>query len=128
MRIIARFHKVDKGWRKKARGAAKKIYSREMFTDIEQALKKALATGAPDPLFRRSVILLTDGLVDVSKQPEKSEASRQRILEQVLPSISQAGAKTGRASVPLRSLCYTSVEPFLRWEESWKTFRKNSKS
>lgn len=86
--------KVDKGWREKARGAAKKIHSREMFTDIEQALKQATSDwSAPDPRFRRNVILLTDGLVDVSKQSEKSEASRQRILGQVLPSISQAGAK-----------------------------------
>ncbi|MCP4410541.1 MAG: VWA domain-containing protein [Gammaproteobacteria bacterium] len=86
--------KVDKGWREKARGAAKKIHSREMFTDIEEALKRATSDwSAPDPRFRRNVILLTDGLVDVSKQSEKSEASRQRILGQVLPSISQAGAK-----------------------------------
>jgi uncharacterized protein (TIGR03503 family) len=86
--------KVDKGWREKARGAAKKIHSREMFTDIEQALKKATSDWSePDPRFRRAVILLTDGLVDVSKQPQKSEVSRRRILEQLLPSISQAGAK-----------------------------------
>ncbi len=87
-------NKVDKGWRKKARGAAKKIHSREMFTDIEQALKKATHDWTePDSRFRRSVILLTDGLVDVSKQPEQSEASRKRILEQVLPHITQAAAK-----------------------------------
>ena len=45
----------------------------------------------PDPHFRRSIILLSDGKVDISKDAEKNEQSRQRIIQSVLPKLRSAG-------------------------------------
>jgi uncharacterized protein (TIGR03503 family) len=85
--------KVDQKWRRKARATVSKIRSNEMFTDIEQVLSKATADWVePDSRFRRSVILLTDGLVDISKISHQNEASRRRILDEVLPRIEAVGA------------------------------------
>ncbi len=86
--------RVDKDWRRKAHSAADKIHSRERYTDIEQALQKATRDWTkPDPRFRRNIILLTDGLVDISKDQSKNEVSRRRIVEQLLPRIVASGAK-----------------------------------
>lgn len=85
---------VNKQWRRKARSAADKIHSRELYTDIEQALRKATRDWSePDPRVHRNIILLTDGLVDISKDQVKNEASRRRIVEQLLPHIAASGAK-----------------------------------
>ena len=84
--------KVDKRWKKEAEKEAGKIHSRELFTDIEQVLLQATADlNQPDPHFRRSIILLSDGKVDISKDAEKNEQSRQRIIQSVLPKLRSAG-------------------------------------
>jgi uncharacterized protein (TIGR03503 family) len=86
--------RVDKDWRRKAHSAADKIHSRERYTDIEQALQKATRDWTkPDPRFRRNIILLTDGLVDISEDQSKNGASRRRIVEQLLARIVASGAK-----------------------------------
>jgi uncharacterized protein (TIGR03503 family) len=41
---------------------------------------------------RRSLIILTDGLVDIDSEPEQNSASRSRILEEQLPRMRNAGA------------------------------------
>lgn len=83
---------VDRAWKYKARESSKKIGSPGQFTNIEDALKRATEdwTGPPG-LYRRSVILLTDGVVDVSKSKVKNQASRQRILQTILPRLKQLG-------------------------------------
>ncbi len=83
---------VDKAWKYKARESSKKIGSPGQFTNIEDALKRATEdwTGAPGHL-RRSVVLLTDGMVDISRSGAKNLASRQRILQKVLPRLRQLG-------------------------------------
>lgn len=84
---------VDKAWRNKARNEAGKIHSRGLFTNIEAAVRKASAEwDKPDPNYRRHMILLTDGVVDVSKDPAESARSRRRILEELLPVLQQADA------------------------------------
>ncbi|MEW8259353.1 MAG: vWA domain-containing protein, partial [Candidatus Thiodiazotropha taylori] len=81
---------VDKAWKQKARKSSKSIGSPGQFTNIEDALKRSTEdwSGPPGP-YRRSVILLTDGMVDISKDKKKNAASKQRILKQILPRLKQ---------------------------------------
>ena len=83
---------VDDAWRSEADAGASRIHSRAQFTNVESALKRAI-TGwdKPDSSTRRSIILLTDGQVDVSKDPAKNASSRSRLLEEMTPSLSKLG-------------------------------------
>jgi uncharacterized protein (TIGR03503 family) len=86
--------KVDKEWRELARDGADKIHSRGLFTNIEDALKRSSADweGASKK-YQRHLILLTDGMVDISKDPAESEASRGRILNEILPRLKEYGVR-----------------------------------
>jgi len=86
--------KVTAQWRKLARQRATRIHSRGLYTNIEAVLKASTADWKkPDYRTKRNLILLTDGVVDVSKDKRKNEASRQRILKNLLPALKQAGVK-----------------------------------
>lgn len=77
--------KVDAGWKQRARQGASRIHSQGQFTDIEQALRAASkdwTTAAPPGV--RHLVLLTDGKVDVAGNAAGSEASRQRVLGELL--------------------------------------------
>ncbi|SMF96923.1 TIGR03503 family protein [Methylomagnum ishizawai] len=84
---------VDAAWKARALQSANKIHSRGQFTHIEAALDAAaqswFAAGGTGP--NRGVLLLTDGMVDVSKQAEASAASRSRIVAELLPKLQAAG-------------------------------------
>lgn len=83
--------KVDKAWKQKAMAAAGKISSHGLYTNIEEAVKKATVDWTrPDPAYKRSLILLTDGMVDVSKDKSLNAASRQRLLQDELPRLEAA--------------------------------------
>lgn len=85
---------TDTAWKKNARDASQAIRSHGLFTNIEQTLADASWDWqAPDPGANRHMILLSDGLVDISADPALNLASRQRILNQLLPRIIQAGAR-----------------------------------
>jgi uncharacterized protein (TIGR03503 family) len=86
--------KVDQAWKRRAREGAARIHSRGQFTNIEEALKRSIVDwqGATRK-YDRHLILLTDGMVDVSKNPKESAASRARILSEILPRIKEHGAR-----------------------------------
>ncbi|OQX32818.1 MAG: hypothetical protein B0D89_12365 [Candidatus Sedimenticola endophacoides] len=65
-----------------------------LFTNIEEAIKRASEDwrGAPEK-YHRHMILLTDGMVDISKRSEPSQASRARIIEQLIPRLQGLGAR-----------------------------------
>lgn len=81
-------------WKAQARKASSKIHSKDLFTNIGLALEAAIADwGArPSKLHQRSIILLTDGMIDISKDNKKNLAERQRILTDLLPKIAKTGA------------------------------------
>lgn len=83
---------VDAAWKRKARSESKKIGSPGQRTNIEMALKRASEDweGLPT-LYRRSLILLTDGMVDVSRDKAKNKASRKQILHKILPRLKKMG-------------------------------------
>lgn len=84
---------VDDRWKLKARGASRQINSNGLYTNIEDALKRATWDwNTPDPHVRRSIIMLTDGIVDVSKDAAVDKASRERIVDRILPRLQKAGA------------------------------------
>ena len=83
---------VNDDWRAKARASSYKIGSPGQLTDIENALKRAIQGWqgtAKDVL--RSVVLLTDGMVDIAKDDSRNAASRQRILDELIPRFRQMG-------------------------------------
>lgn len=83
---------VSGDWRRSAVAAAENIHSRGLFTDIGAALEAATRDWQePDPNSRRSLILLTDGVVDVSKKPGANARARAAILDQLLPRLKSAG-------------------------------------
>ncbi len=85
---------VDEAWRERARTGAAKIGSPGQFTNIEEVLKRAIADweGA-SRVYQRHLILLTDGMVDISKSPGKNRISRQRIIDELVPKLKGYGAK-----------------------------------
>ncbi|MCX4187716.1 VWA domain-containing protein [Methylophaga sp. OBS4] len=89
--MLVSWQDVNDAWRKSAEKNSEKIHSYGLFTNIEQALQKATANQKqPDPAYRRSLILLSDGFVDIEPDKASSQASRQRILDKLVPRLKQA--------------------------------------
>jgi len=79
-------------WREDATAKAAKINSVGLFTNIGEALEKAgYDVDRPSKKYRTSLILLTDGLVDISRDPAANQAEWRRIVDRVLPPFEQAG-------------------------------------
>lgn len=85
---------VNAKWRKQADSGARKIHSRGQFTNIESALNRT-TTGweKTDKNTRRSIILLTDGKVDISKNAEKNASSKANILSRTIPQLVKKGVQ-----------------------------------
>ncbi len=87
---------VDDSWRASAAKRSRLVNSVALHTNIGLALEEA-NYDADARLFptarqyRRSVILLTDGVVDISRDPAANEAERARILNEILPAYKAAG-------------------------------------
>ncbi|QSA96337.1 VWA domain-containing protein [Methylococcus sp. EFPC2] len=86
---------VAADWKQQALASATRIHSKGDYTHIEAALEAAGQgwNTPPSAGEHRHLILLTDGRVDVSKNPQDSESSRERILKNLLPRLQIAGAQ-----------------------------------
>lgn len=92
--MAVKIGKVDQAWRELARRESEKISSVGLYTNIEDALRKAsFDWNSPDPRYRRNLLLLTDGHVDISEAEAKDKASRQRIIREILPRLEKAGVR-----------------------------------
>jgi hypothetical protein len=79
---------VDQAWRTQASQKANTINSIAMFTNIGGALEKAAGDYAsPAADYRRNIILLTDGVVDISKEAVVNFNERKRVLTELLPRL-----------------------------------------
>lgn len=79
-------------WREEATGKAGDINSLGLFTNIGEAIEKAAYDlDKPSDRYQTSLILLTDGMVDIDKAPEKNQREWRRIVDEVLPKLEQAG-------------------------------------
>ena len=83
---------VSPDWKQQAVGKLEAINSAGLFTNVGLALEKAtMGQTAPDPQWERTIVLLSDGMVDISKDPAKNAAEKTRILEDVVPRLKKAG-------------------------------------
>jgi uncharacterized protein (TIGR03503 family) len=101
---IAPLQLVDDAWRQRAIQASQNIHSLGQFTHIEGGLQVAVGDWyQPDPNKDRHLILLTDGMVDVSQNPADSLASRERIFGDILGDLKAAGAKVHSIALSQRA-------------------------
>jgi len=86
---------IDEQWKQQATRNAQRINSRGLFTDIEAAISDSSKTWiqTPEAPGHRHLILLTDGMVDVSKNSQDSVASQDRIVNKLIPELQHAGVK-----------------------------------
>jgi uncharacterized protein (TIGR03503 family) len=83
---------VNQRWRNSALSQANKINSVALRTNIPLALEKAVEDLANlDPRYKTHLILLTDGVVDVSKSANENLRARERIINVILPKLLAAG-------------------------------------
>ena len=81
---------VSESWKSTASKEIQKINSVAMYTNIGKAIEVATAGWKkPDPTARRSLILLTDGVVDISRNMADNYRERERIVEKLLPQLRQ---------------------------------------
>ncbi len=86
--MAAKWGKVNDAWKAEALKAADSINSRGLYTNIEAALRRATkGWEKPDRRYRRHLVLLTDGFVDIGKDPAVNAESRRRILQEILPRL-----------------------------------------
>ncbi|WP_304302687.1 VWA domain-containing protein [Chromatium okenii] len=85
---------VDDKWKNRTRSRLDRIHSRGLFTNIEQAINAGIDGWKP-PIEEtdRHLVLLTDGLVDVSKDANQSAASRERILSTQIDQLRELKVK-----------------------------------
>lgn len=84
--VLAPLQDVSDSWRGAARKKSSQVTSDQLYTNIPAALDKATADiRQVAPGYRTSVILLTDGMVDISKSEAENAAARQRLLGEILP-------------------------------------------
>ena len=90
--------KVDEAWRNNARNQAKKINSTALFTDIENAIERSgLNLNGGDASAQKHIILLSDGLVDISEAGSQSareagnQKSRDHLLRTLIPKLAKEG-------------------------------------
>lgn len=83
---------VDEQWRRQARQKASEINSVGLFTNIGEALEKAAHdVDSLDGNYATSILLLTDGMVDISKDPQVNQDEWRRIVDKVIPKLKEAG-------------------------------------
>ncbi len=98
---LVKHQNVDDAWRKYAKQEAKKINSVALFTNIGGVLEKA-----SDDFYKNEAdfsnthfILLTDGMVDIDRDPQKNALERERILTDVVKKIKDKGGKIHAVSL-----------------------------
>ncbi|MEE2732681.1 MAG: VWA domain-containing protein [Pseudomonadota bacterium] len=83
---------VNPDWKRSAVDKLEAINSAGLFTNVGLALERAaMGQTAVDPAWERTIVLLSDGMVDVSKDPAVNAAEKERILSQVIPQLKKAG-------------------------------------
>jgi len=89
--------KANQKWKKNAREAASRIHDNDKFTNMGAALESAIksweSAGKVNKNLKRMAVLLTDGMVDISKDAEVNKVERERIQNQLIPRLQSLNAK-----------------------------------
>lgn len=90
--MLVKHRLVDDEWREEALIKVNQINSVGKFTNIGEVLDKAAydRSYTTSSAFDKHVILLTDGMVDIDRDPEVNTQEKQRILTDVLSSYRDA--------------------------------------
>lgn len=92
--MLVPFGTVDKAWKEKAVKEADKIGSVALFTAIGEALEDATkGQWQKDPAADRTIVLLSDGMVDISKNPADNAREQKRVFEEIVPKLVKGGYK-----------------------------------
>lgn len=90
--MLVPLSEVTPEWKSEAVRTSKQINSVGLFTNISGAIERASFDWDEEvPGVKRSLILLTDGVVDVSKDPAVNQEARTRLIEDTLPKLKNAG-------------------------------------
>ncbi len=82
---------ADSKWKTAVHAQAANINSTGLFTNIEEALRRSTWDWKEyDPQYERTIIILSDGVVDISKNTDENNDSRSRILNEILTTLSNA--------------------------------------
>lgn len=85
---------ADRKWKSIANEQAKNINSTGLFTNIEEALRRATWDwNEYDSKYERTIIILSDGVVDISENPQENIKSRDEILSKILTRLMNARVK-----------------------------------
>ncbi|AEF99629.1 VWA domain-containing protein [Methylomonas methanica] len=84
--LLSHTDAVDNNWRQEALKASKEIHSHGIYTHIEDAIQTSLEKGFSGN-GNKNLIILTDGMVDISKDIMVSADSRERILSDWIPKL-----------------------------------------
>ncbi len=90
---------VNAKWKKKAFAKLHKIHSKGLYTNVEEAIDKASEYWLNSTMqkntnkHKRHMILLTDGMVDISKDIMQSAESRDRVMYNQVKQLQQAGVE-----------------------------------
>lgn len=91
---IVPLHEVNGAWRNSVTAQLGKIGSTELFTNIGLALDKSSdGWGKAEAVKKRTIILLTDGMVDISKSPVDNAVARSAVIDQTLEKLKSEGAQ-----------------------------------
>lgn len=84
--LLSHTDAANEEWREEALKASNNIHSRGVYTHLEDAIQTTLEQGFAGN-GAKSLIILTDGLVDISKDIMVSADSRERILSEWIPKL-----------------------------------------
>ncbi len=91
-KLLTHSDSIDANWRQQAVKLGNKINSRGVYTDIEAAIGNAMQNGFAGT-GQKHLIILTDGMVDISRDIMISADSRERILSEWIPKLQQQQIK-----------------------------------
>ncbi len=92
--MLVKHREVNDQWKRDATKLSAEINSVGLYTNIGEALEKATYDfDRPNSGYQTSLILLTDGMVDIDKDPEKNQQEWRRLVDEVLPRLQQSGYK-----------------------------------
>ncbi|MBV1879616.1 MAG: VWA domain-containing protein [Pseudomonadales bacterium] len=86
--MLVPYQAIDDRWKKAALSNTNRINSTGLYTNIGVALEQVLLAKGP----AGTAILLTDGVVDISKDPSVNRKEKAWIVNQLLPRLVAAGA------------------------------------